>query len=76
MVITCSDGPPNSWINSTANPKVKTMEWQGVGAHSLAHIALGVEGRTEAPGWGLGRVTSELIIHMDLHKPNNMLVSA
>jgi hypothetical protein len=37
---------------------------------------LGVEGHAGAPGWGLGRVTSGSIIHMDLHKPNNKLVSA
>jgi hypothetical protein len=27
------------------------------------------------PRWGLGRVTRGLIIHIDLHKPNNTLVS-
>jgi hypothetical protein len=36
---------------------------------------LGVEGCVGAPGWGLGRVTSKLIIHMDLHKQNNKLVN-
>jgi hypothetical protein len=37
---------------------------------------LGVEGHVGAPGWGLGRLTSNSIIHTDLHKPNNELVSA
>jgi hypothetical protein len=27
-------------------------------------------------GMGLGRVTNNSIIHTDLHKPNNMLISA
>jgi len=51
------------------------MEAQGVGAHSLARNTLGVEGRVEVPRWGLGKVTSGSIIHMDLHKPNNKLVN-
>jgi hypothetical protein len=34
-----------------------------------------VEGHAEALGWGLGRVISKSIIHIDLHKPNNKLVS-
>ncbi len=58
------------------SPKVKTTEGEGVGARSLACSTLGVEGHAGAPRWGLGRVTSKLIIHMDLHKPNNKLVSA
>jgi len=53
---------------------MKTTEGEGVGARSLARITLGVKGCVEALGWGIGRVTS--IIHMDLHKPNNKLVSA
>jgi hypothetical protein len=28
------------------------------------------------PGWGLGKMTSKLITHTDLHKLNNKLVSA
>jgi len=52
------------------------MEGQGVGAHSLVCSTLGVEGCVGALGWGLGRLTSRSIIHMDLHKPNNKLVSA
>jgi hypothetical protein len=37
---------------------------------------LGVEGCVAALGWGLGWVTSESIIHTDLHKPNNKLINA
>jgi hypothetical protein len=36
----------------------------------------GVEGHARAPGWGLGRMTNNSIIHTDLYKPNNKLVSA
>jgi hypothetical protein len=39
------------------------MEEQGVGARSLVHNILGVEGRVEAPGWGLGRVTNNNYSH-------------
>jgi hypothetical protein len=35
----------------------------------------GKGGLAGAQGWGLGRMTSESIIHIDLHKPNNKLVS-
>jgi hypothetical protein len=52
------------------------MEGQDVGAHSLIRSTLGVEGRVGTMGWGLGRLTSRSIIHMDLRKPNNKLVSA
>jgi len=36
------------------SPKVKTIEGQGIGAHSLTHNTLGVDGRAGALGWGLG----------------------
>jgi hypothetical protein len=52
---------------------VKTMEGQRIGVRSLACSILGVERCVATLGWGLGRVTSGLIIHMDLHKPNNKL---
>jgi hypothetical protein len=42
---------------------------------SLVHNILEVEGRVGAPGWGLGQVAIASIIHMDLQKPNNKLVS-
>jgi hypothetical protein len=57
-----------------ANPKMKTME-RGVGAHSLVHSTLEVEGRVGALGCGLGRLTSKSITHTDLHKLNNQLVN-
>jgi hypothetical protein len=52
------------------------MEGKGVGVHSLAHNILGVEGHVGAPRWGLARLISNSIIHMDLHTLNNKLVSA
>jgi hypothetical protein len=48
---------------------------RGVGARSLARSTSGVKERVGAPGWGLGRLTSKSIIHTDLHKPNNKLIS-
>jgi hypothetical protein len=70
------DAPSNSWINSIVSPKVKTLEGQGVGARSLVRSTSRVKGRVGAPGWGLRRMTSGSIIHMDLHKPNNKFISA
>jgi hypothetical protein len=46
-----------------------------VGVRFLTHNTFGVEGCVETSGWGLGRMTSKSIIHMDLHKPNNKLAS-
>ncbi len=43
------DAPPSSLMESTASPKVKTTEGEGVGARSLACNTLGVEGRVRAP---------------------------
>jgi hypothetical protein len=54
--------------------KGKIME-EGVGVHSLACNTSGVEGRARSLGWALGQVTSKLIIHTNLHKPNNKLIS-
>jgi hypothetical protein len=56
--------------------KVKTLEGEGVEVHFLAHNTLWVEGRVGVPGWELGRLTSKLIIHTDMHKLNNKLVNA
>jgi hypothetical protein len=55
---------------------VKTTEREGVGAHYLVHNTSGVEGRVGVSGWGLERLTSKSIIHIDLHKPNNKLINA
>jgi len=38
------------WIQLRVQ-KVKTMEGKGVGAHSLVHSTLWVEGRAGASGW-------------------------
>jgi hypothetical protein len=43
------------------NPKVKTTEGQGVGAHTLAHNISGVEGRARPLGWGLVRMITKSI---------------
>jgi len=58
------------------SPKVKTLEGEGVGAHSLVRSNLKVEGCAGAPGRGLRRLTSNSITQTDLHKPNNKLLSA
>jgi hypothetical protein len=58
------------------NPKVKTIKGERVGACSMVRNISGVEGHVGAPKWGLGRLISKSITHIDLHKPNNMLVSA
>ncbi len=63
-------------LKSTTSPKVKIMKGEGVAVHSLVCNTLGVEGRARALGQGLGRMTSKSIIHTDLHKPNNKLVSS
>ncbi len=47
---TKSNTPPDSCMDSTMNPKVKTAEGEGVGVRSLAHSTLGVEGRDGALG--------------------------
>jgi hypothetical protein len=59
----------------TASPKVKTTKREGVGACSLVHNTLGVEGRVGAPKWGLGRLISNSITHMDPHKPNKLVTT-
>ncbi len=55
---------------------MKIMEGEGVGVRSLVRNTSKVERHVGAPGWGLGRLTSKSIIHMDLDKPNNKLVNA
>jgi hypothetical protein len=62
-------------MDSTTSPKVKTSKGKGVGASFLAHSTLGVEGCAGAPRQGLEKMTSKSIIHIDLHKPNDKLVS-
>jgi hypothetical protein len=67
------DAPSSSLMDSTTSLKVTTMEGEGVGARSLACSTSRVEGCVATLGWGLGWLTSGLIFHMDLHKPNNKL---
>jgi hypothetical protein len=74
-LMTKSDAPSSSLMDSTTNLKMKTTK-RGVRECSLAHNTLGVEGRVGVLKWGLGRLTSNSIIHMDLRKPNNKLVNA
>jgi hypothetical protein len=73
---TCLDVPPTPLMDSTMSLKgennKRTRSWGTL--PGLQHFG-GVEGRARASGWGLGRVISKLITHMDLHKPNNKLVS-
>jgi hypothetical protein len=59
-------------MDSIASPKVKTMEGERAGASSLVRRTSGVEGHARTPGWD--KMTSNSLIHMDLHKPNNKLV--
>jgi hypothetical protein len=63
-------------MDSTMSPKVRITERKKIGPCSLAYNASGVEGRVGIPRWGLGRLISKSITHMDLHKRNNKLVSA
>ncbi len=49
---------------------------EGVGVHSVVRNILNAEGCAGALGWGLNWVTSESIIHTNMHKPNNNLVNA
>jgi hypothetical protein len=55
---------------------VKTTKREGVGLNILIRSTSGVKGHFEALEWGLGLVISRPIIHMDMYKPNNKLVSA
>jgi len=63
-------------MDLTTSPNVKITKGEGVGTHFLVCNTSGVEGRVGALGWGLGRLTSNSITHMHLHKPNNKLVNA
>ncbi len=62
-------------MDSTASPKVKTLKKEAVGVPSLARNISRVERHVGAPRWGSKRLTSNLITHTNLHKPNNKLVS-
>jgi len=43
-------------MDSTMNPKVKTMEGEGVGARSLTRSTLKVHGHVRALGWGTTKI--------------------
>jgi len=58
------------------NLRVKTTKGGGIEVRSLVRSTLGVKGSNGTPRCGLGQMTNMSIIHMDLHKPNNKLVSA
>jgi hypothetical protein len=70
------DAPPSSLMDSTMSPKVKIVEGEGIGACSLAHSTLRVEGCAGTLGWGLGKLTRNSISYTDLHKPNHKFVNA
>jgi hypothetical protein len=55
---------------------MKIMEEERIEVRSLTHNISRVKGRVRAPRCGLGGMTSESIIHTNLHKPNNKLISA
>jgi hypothetical protein len=63
-------------IDSNASLKVKTVEEERIGLRSLTHSTSRVEMCAQILRWGLGQVANESIIHIDMHKPNNKLVSA
>jgi len=63
-------------MDPLVSPKMKATKGEGVGVRSLPCSTSGVKGRARAQGWGLGRLTSNLITHTDLHTPNNKLVNA
>jgi hypothetical protein len=72
----CVMHPQNSLVDSTMSlpgeNNGRIMSW----VHFLLHSTPKLHGHVKASGWRLGRMTSASIIHIDLHKPNNKLVSA
>jgi hypothetical protein len=52
------------------------MEKEGGGVRSLTRSTSGVEGHVGVLGWGLRQLISGSIIHTDVHKPKNKMVSA
>jgi hypothetical protein len=59
------------WVQGEHNKKKKK-----VGVHFLAHNISRVKGHVKALGYGLGRIRSKSITHIDLHNPNNKLTNA
>ncbi len=64
---------PSSLMNLTSSPKMKTTEREGIRARSLVCNTSKVKGHAGALRWGLGRLTSKSITHMDMHKPNKFV---
>jgi hypothetical protein len=62
-------------IDSTTSLEVKTTKGEGVAVCSLVCNISRVEDFVGAPRWGLGQMTSKLIIHTNLHKINKKLVN-
>ncbi len=63
-------------MDSPTSLKVKTMERKKVETFSLVHNTSRVERMCSSSRMGLRRMTSESIIHRNLHKLNNKLISA
>jgi hypothetical protein len=51
LIENIADAPPNSSMDSTVSPKMKTTERKRIGVHFLACSTLGVEGHAAALGW-------------------------
>jgi hypothetical protein len=66
---------PKLFDKHSCESKNKTIEQEGVGVCSLVCSTSEVEKHAGVLRWILGQVTSSSIIHMNLHKPNNKLVS-
>ncbi len=76
ITIKVYDALPHSLKDSNVSLKVKRTEKERIEICSLIRNTSRVEGHVGAPRCGLGRMTSESIIHANLHKPNNKFVSA
>ncbi len=50
VALTCSDTPPDSLMDLTSSPKVKTTEGEKIGARSLARNTSRVQGRVGTLG--------------------------
>ncbi len=70
-----NDAPPKSLKDSNINPKVKTLEEERIGICSLACNTSRLKEACQNSRMGI-KMTSRSIIHIDLHKLNNKLVSA
>jgi len=66
---------PKLFDRFNCKSKVKTTKGSKVGVCSLICSTSGIKGHARFPRWRLIRVISRSTIHMDLHKPNNKLVT-